>query len=358
MVNAPTPESPKQHVLIAGGGLVGLLLAQGLTKRGIPNTVFERDPDQGGRTQGFAITLHWILGAIEQMLPQDLYDQIETVQVDPTLTQDDGNFLVLDGRDLSVLYKIPPSKRRIRANRTKLRALLLQGLNVKYEKKYECFETVDGGVRAFFSDGTSADGTLLVGADGNNSRVRAQLFKDNPAAIVSQGVVQRYTPENAAPFRALDPLLFQSVNPEFGSFIWYSVQEMDPAGKWIDLLTTVSHKVTDPSLELPKDAPSSLKIREMKARSAGFAEPLFGLINRIDESLPCTTISLADWIPTPWDNLGCVTIAGDATGPMTMYRGEGVNHGMLDAALLVSALTKVKDGELTQKEALDAYEAE
>lgn len=53
------------------------------------------------------------------------------VQVDPYLSQDKGNFLVIDGRDLGILYKIPPSKRRIRANRTKLRALLLQGLNVE-----------------------------------------------------------------------------------------------------------------------------------------------------------------------------------------------------------------------------------
>jgi hypothetical protein len=53
------------------------------------------------------------------------------VQVDPYLAQDKGNFLVLDGRDLRILYKIPPSKKRVRANRTKLRALLLQGLNVE-----------------------------------------------------------------------------------------------------------------------------------------------------------------------------------------------------------------------------------
>lgn len=51
--------------------------------------------------------------------------------MDPYLAQDKGNFLVLDGRDLGILYKIPPSKKRVRANRTKLRALLLQGLNVQ-----------------------------------------------------------------------------------------------------------------------------------------------------------------------------------------------------------------------------------
>ncbi|ORY57692.1 FAD/NAD(P)-binding domain-containing protein, partial [Leucosporidium creatinivorum] len=350
-------------------GLVGLLLAQGLTKRGIPNTVYERDPDQGGRTQGFAITLHWILNAIEQMLPKELFDQLDNVQVDPFLAQDKGNFLVLDGRDLGVLYKIPPSKKRVRANRTKLRALLLQGLNVEYEKKFERFETIEGGgVRAHFADGTIAEGTLLVGTDGNNSRVRQGLFKDDPSAakissipIVTHGVVQRYTPEQVAPLRELDPLLFQAIHPELGHFLCkprYSIQEIDPAGKYVDILTMVSHKVTDLALEVPKDANSVLKIRDMKARAVGFAEPLFSLINDIDESLPCTTISLADWVPTKWDNLGCVTVAGDATGPMTMYRGEGVNHGMLDAALLVSALTKVEAGELSQKEALDIYETE
>lgn len=42
----------------------------------------------------------------------------------------------------------------------------------------------------------------------------------------------------------------------------------------------------------------------------------------------------------------------------TRYRGEGANHGILDAALLVDQLKKVKAGEITQKEAIDAYEAE
>lgn len=43
---------------------------------------------------------------------------------------------------------------------------------------------------------------------------------------------------------------------------------------------------------------------------------------------------------------------------MDRYRGEGANHGILDAALLINQLKKVKAGEITQKEAIDAYEAE
>lgn len=41
-----------------------------------------------------------------------------------------------------------------------------------------------------------------------------------------------------------------------------------------------------------------------------------------------------------------------------MYRGEGANHGILDAALLVDELKKIYKGEIDQKVAIDSYEAE
>ena len=78
--------------------------------------------------------------------------------------------LAADGRDLSVEHRLPPSKRRIRADRAKVRKVLLAGLDIKYDKRLSHFERVPaGGVRAFFLDGTSEEGTILVGADGNNS---------------------------------------------------------------------------------------------------------------------------------------------------------------------------------------------
>jgi 2-polyprenyl-6-methoxyphenol hydroxylase-like FAD-dependent oxidoreductase len=46
------------HVLIVGGGIVGLTVAQGCRENGIPYTVFERDTAET-RRHGWALTLHW-----------------------------------------------------------------------------------------------------------------------------------------------------------------------------------------------------------------------------------------------------------------------------------------------------------
>ena len=48
----------KMHVLIVGGGLGGLGLAQSLRKQGISFEVFERDENADSRFQGWAIGLH------------------------------------------------------------------------------------------------------------------------------------------------------------------------------------------------------------------------------------------------------------------------------------------------------------
>jgi hypothetical protein len=46
------------RVLIAGAGVVGLTIAQGCKRHGIPFTIFERDARGDARKQGWALTLH------------------------------------------------------------------------------------------------------------------------------------------------------------------------------------------------------------------------------------------------------------------------------------------------------------
>ena len=115
----------------------------------------------------------------------------------------------------------------------------------------------------------------------------------------------------------IDPLLFQTIHPETRNFIWHSIQDISDDGNTIAVLTMVSHPILDPTDELPKNATSKQVIADIKKRAEGFAEPMFSLINNIDENLPATCIHLADWLPVPYNSQGRVALAGDAAGPMT-----------------------------------------
>ena len=66
----------------------------------------------------------------------------------------------------------------VRANRTKLRDWLLTNTNVHWNKRFTHYEQDESGVTAFFEDGSSFRGDVLVGADGISSRVRSQLLQN------------------------------------------------------------------------------------------------------------------------------------------------------------------------------------
>jgi hypothetical protein len=87
------------------------------------------------------------------------------------LKLDEGNFLFLNAETGEIRYKVPPAKERFRLNRLKLLNLLSTGLNVQWGKNAISYEDLpDGTVKVIFQDGSSATGTMLVGADGNNSK--------------------------------------------------------------------------------------------------------------------------------------------------------------------------------------------
>jgi 2-polyprenyl-6-methoxyphenol hydroxylase-like FAD-dependent oxidoreductase len=74
--------------------------------------------------------------------------------------------------------------------RATLREVLLEGLDdtVNFGKEFTRYErTANGKVTAFFKDGTTAVGDVLVGADGTDSKIREQYLPH--AQIVDTGIV-------------------------------------------------------------------------------------------------------------------------------------------------------------------------
>ena len=124
--------TPSPHIIIIGAGITGLTLAQALKKHGISCTVFERDPNVSARGRGWGLTIHWSLDTFLSLLPKHIVDRLPEIYVNPEASKQGGigHFPFLDLRSGETRWTMP-TIRRIRVSRERLRALLLEGLDVQ-----------------------------------------------------------------------------------------------------------------------------------------------------------------------------------------------------------------------------------
>lgn len=335
--------------------MVGLVLAQALKKQGIAFIIFDRDEHIDARGHGWGITIHWALEALKNCLPSSLFEKLNTIQVDPEQgRKDTGQFLFLNVKTAEPVFQIPPSP-RLRINREKFRKLLLEGIEVQWNKALENFEVNNLGVVASFKGGSRVSGSMLVGADGANSKLRRVLCPDtgslNQLPIRFLGATVKLTPSEIEPLRGFDPLLFQGCHPETGTFLWFStldtpeVNGSSGSNEYFSAQLNMSWPVKGPGDEVP--ASNEEKLKKMKEMSSTFETRLSTAIQRIPDDTEIMEIRLADWPCLHWPSSdGKVTLIGDAAHAMTMYRGEAANHGITDALDLCQSLTAmVKDGK-------------
>lgn len=93
---------------------------------------------------------------------------IETVSITYNTPYNYG-FATYDAATMEVLSVVNPKDHggTIRANRAKLRKWLSTDLDVKWGLTFETYDIIeDRRVKAIFSNGTTAIGDVLVGADG------------------------------------------------------------------------------------------------------------------------------------------------------------------------------------------------
>ncbi|GAP85393.2 putative fad-binding domain-containing protein [Rosellinia necatrix] len=359
-----------QLVIIVGAGIVGLALAQALKKENIPFQLYERDQGLDHLAAGWGISINWALEALEKCLPSELFTRVDDVQVDPEQgRQDTGRFLFLDLETLEPLYVIPPSPRK-RVSRLGFRKLLAEGLDIRWGKALSSFApSADGnGIVVQFADGTSAHGAMLIAADGGRSRTRALLLGEagalQPLPVRFIGVTATLDEEEMAPLRAIDPLLFKGTHPRTNHFLWFSVlstpETNGTAGSarphYEAQINLSWPAAAGPEGEVPRTDPE--RLARMRGAARGFHEVLRRAIERVPDGTVVREIKIADWPPVEWQAGGLVTMLGDAAHPMTMYRGEAANHGLLDASKLTEELKLWHGGSKTRAQALEDFETE
>src|SRR5271166_4728980 len=361
------------HVLIIGGGIGGLTLAQGLKQAGVSAAVYERDRALTDRLQGYRVHIRPTGGlALHECLPPHLFEVFDrTCGAQNTavrfFTEQMRLLLAFDG---DLVAGTDPVARHRSASRITLRQVLLAELdNVHFGKTFQRYEDHDGRITAYFEDGTSAEGDVLVAADGGGSRLRRQFLPD--AQRVETGVLDIARDRIARPL--LDGISLVAARGGLGLFV--AIQEMtgfpvgsiggnEPALAGTGNLyeNTRSYLMWALSAKREKFGLTDVEQADTAALAAAATRAMSGWSHAFRELVGLadpTTISclpIRTSVPVaPW-RTGRVTLLGDAIHSMTPYRGIGANVAIKDAARLKRALVAAHRGERDLVEAIHDYE--
>ncbi|TVY65608.1 Zeaxanthin epoxidase-chloroplastic-like protein [Lachnellula suecica] len=169
------------RILIIGGGVGGLALAQGLRRRNIDFAVFERDPLLDSRLQGYRLK---VFGEFQAKL-KDLLTDEAWLEFEAGLAETNLGETTINAPNAQIIAsragRLPPgAPLPYTIDRGMMRQAMAKGIesSIHFGKKFVRYELNDEGVTVFFADGSSEQGTLLVGADGARSAVRKQLLPD------------------------------------------------------------------------------------------------------------------------------------------------------------------------------------
>jgi 2-polyprenyl-6-methoxyphenol hydroxylase-like FAD-dependent oxidoreductase len=351
-------------VLIAGAGLGGLCLAQALKKHAIPFKIFEKDFKRDFRAQGYRLRISedGIL-ALQYALTPKVWSLFEKTSAEFLGGAHGGRFNVLTAEPLPAGGGPPAGAhgqmQPYTVDRTTMREVLLTNLEseLHYGKSVSHFETHDDGVTAYFADGTSESGSLLVGADGLNSSVRKQILPDYPFLDSGSRIIYGKSPITSAleaeiPANLLGGMVLLSEDNTHGT----------PKTMLLEAIR-FPHGPSIEHIELPEDyfywvlllrqehfsLPDTKLLSLSKEESANLAlsltekwHPSIKAIFKHQDRTQTSTLRIASVDPKipDWQASERVTLLGDAIHAMPPTGGLGVNTALRDSSDLARRIIK------------------
>ena len=300
--------------------------------------------------------IHWAVPALHALMPDELLARIQDTQTDPNIpTKDSDQLPFINGQTGELIGEIKSAK-FYRLRRDKIRALLREGIDVRWGKAIsDITYSADGGkVTAHFMDGSEDTGNLLIACDGPHSTVRTHLVGAEKAKVIpidyaTTMCFTKHTREHALFLRSKPHHSLYQVAPHpNGCLGWLSLHDGDDAEhpeNWV-----FYHYI---SFREPRhttnDRTNDEYVAQQKALAKDFTEPFHSVFEWMPDNHPVWHGKLRQWDPsTPdhkWENYnGRITLAGDAAHPMTFQRGQGLNHAIMDAFNLCEGVQKFWNG--------------
>jgi 2-polyprenyl-6-methoxyphenol hydroxylase-like FAD-dependent oxidoreductase len=337
----------RRHALVIGAGLAGPTAALFLRKVGITATLYEARP------QGQPLGGGLVLGPNGMNVLAEL-GLADRVKARGTLALE-NRFYTEAGRRLArysnggTRYGQPA----IALARDDLRAvvhaeLASRAITVRYRKQLVDVERPRADkIVARFEDGTTAEGDLLVGADGVRSRTRAAVFPEAPSPAFAGAVgVSGVAPGAAVPrLTAKDK---QSLSLTFGArglFCYCGTRGGDVM--WWSSLGRAR-----PLEPRELEGPGSAWTRDELLGSFGrYHAPIAALI---EASGPPVTLNLYDVATLPRWHDGRAVLVGDAAHAVSPSSGQAAALALEDAMDLAKRLRD----DVDHTRAFEAFERE
>lgn len=383
-ITMSTSSTQQKPILIIGGGISSLALAQSLLNSRIPFHIYERDAALDTRLQGYRFRLNSTgINALATLLPSPLLVRLEKCcGIIGSTAPLPFHYLDAVTTDSIALPELIPTSSHgkkyaedefMNIDRGVMRSVLLSGLEplISFSKSFLRYETTASGVVAHFADGMKVEGILLIGADGVKSRVRKQLIPDHKLVDTEVRVFFGKT--------LITPKLLEKMNEKAAKGGITIIQDSRKEGPPLSCLLEPVRFRDEARLE--EDLPASYVYWVFGAMKPFFSVPDEKLLALRGENAASETIKLTnDWdkgfrclfelqevsetsiirtlsarseLPV-WDGMGRVTLVGDAAHPMSPTAGIGAVTALRSAAVLARVIKE----EGISGESLRGYEDE
>lgn len=309
--------------LIIGAGIGGVATALALRQMGFEVKVLEKVNEMKGLGAGLSL---WA-NAVKALRILGLDELVQThniLELEGGIYNAKGDLLAkTSNRELAQKFGEPT----IAVHRAELQELMLKALGqeaLQLNQRLLKFEQDAEGVTAYFEDGQTLQGALLIGADGLHSAVRAQLFgQEKP----------RYAGYSA----------WRGVVAKSHKDIWPG--EFWGCGSRVGMVPLSHERVYwFATTNAPEDEGDKLAGR--KQRLVERFKDWHLSVRQVIEATPEENIlhnNIYDHPPLKNWTKGRVTLLGDAAHPMTPNMGQGACQALEDAVILAHCLKQASN---------------